>query len=116
MVVRAMPVTLRKARTARAVRVVEEAALPDDVALGRQALLEQAHGGAARAGARAQRGDVHLHRRGHELRRGRRGQVRGAYLDGPGVEVLKATSAMPDLPVADIVRLTLTTRSLWPWR
>ena len=32
--------------------LVEEAALPDDVALGRQALLEQAHGGAARARAR----------------------------------------------------------------
>ena len=29
----------------------------------------------------------------------------------PGVEVPKATTAMPDLPVGDIVRLTLTTRT-----
>jgi hypothetical protein len=34
----------------------------------------------------------------------------------PALDVLNATTAMPDLPVADIVRLTLTTRSLWPWR
>jgi hypothetical protein len=34
----------------------------------------------------------------------------------PGFEVPKATTAMPDLPVGDIVRLTLTARSLWPWR
>ena len=65
--------------------LVEEAALPDDVALGRQALLEQAHGGPARARARARSAATSTRTGvGHELRRGRRRQVRGAHLDGPG--------------------------------
>ena len=65
--------------------LVEEAALADDVALGRQALLEQAHGGAARARARPQRGDVDPYRLGHELDRRGGGQVRGLDLDRPGL-------------------------------
>ena len=65
--------------------LVEETALADDVALRRQALLEQAHRGAARARRGLQRGDVDPHRLGHELDRRRRGQVRGLDLDRPGL-------------------------------